>query len=125
MSIFDLNSQLKKIKDEVEQSGLGMILVHNGVVRKAPKKGEGEVMFLEISYDDAELNRVIDETYKKNDGVKKVVVWINEGVLNVGDDIMFAIVAGDRRTNILKPFEELIEDVKNRVVKEKEKLLTR
>ena len=121
--MFDVNSELDKIKSSADRNEIGMILVHNGIVRGTPRNAEGAVDSLSLSYDKNRLQKAIDDTYKKSTGVKKVVVWINEGRLSVGEDMMYVIVAGDRRSNILKPFEELIEKIKNNVVEEKEELL--
>ncbi len=120
--MFDLNNALKEIKSSVDNKGLGMILVHNGLVRGTPKDKRGVVKSLTLSYNKEKLQQAVDNTYKKNPGIKKVIVWINEGNLSVGDDMMYVIVAGDRRKNILRPFEELIEEIKEAVVQEQEKL---
>ena len=47
-------------------------------------------------------------------------VWINQGKLSIGDDIMFVLVAGRFRTDVLPVFQELIREIKNNVVTEKE-----
>ncbi len=121
MKMFDLNTELARIKKSIDKDELGMVLVHNGIVRGTSRIGDRSVHSMELSYDKAKLDKAIEKAKRKN-GVKDVVVWINEGKLSVGDDIMYVIVAGDRRSNILKPFEELIEDIKGGVVTEKETL---
>ncbi len=118
--MFDINKELKNIKDSINKDSLGMILVHNGIVRGTPKENNGRVVSLKLNYNKKMLDDIVDSAYKSNSGIKKIVVWINEGVLNVGDDMMYVIVAGDRRVNILKPFEDLIENIKKNVVEEKE-----
>lgn len=120
ISMFDLNKELENIKKSVNKNSLGMILVHNGIVRGSPKENGGRVVSLNLKFDEKRLKEIVDAAYKSNSGIKKIVVWINEGVLNVGDDMMYVIVAGDRRINILKPFEDLIESIKKDVVEEKE-----
>ena len=40
--------------------------------------------------------------------------------LKVGDDIMYVLVAGRLRTNVLPTFEELVSKIKREVVSEKE-----
>jgi len=119
MKTFDLNAELKKIKLNTNKDELGMILVHNGIVRGTSRVGKESVSIMELSFDSEKLSEAIEKA-KRNSGVKSVVVWINEGRLSVGDDIMYVILAGDRRINILKPFEELIENIKSNVVTEKE-----
>ncbi len=119
MKTFDLNAELKKIKQNTNKDELGMILVHNGIVRGTSRVGNKSVSIMELSFDKEKLSAAIKKA-KENKGVKSVVVWINEGELSVGDDIMYVILSGDRRINILKPFEELIENIKSNVVTEKE-----
>ncbi len=120
ISTFNLDEELKKIKQTANPKKLGMILVHNGIVRATSKKENKPVSSLNISYNKEKLQQLIDKTYKENPGIEKIIVKINDGKLNVGDDIMFVIVAGDRRSNILKPFEDLIETIKTKIVEEKE-----
>jgi molybdopterin synthase catalytic subunit len=49
-----------------------------------------------------------------------VKVWINSGNLKVGDKIMFVLVAGRFRTDVLPVFEELLSLIKNEIVTEEE-----
>ena len=46
--------------------------------------------------------------------------WINRGKLKVGDDIMFLLVAGRFRTDVLPVFESTLSTIKNKIVKESE-----
>ncbi len=119
MMMFDLNKELEKIKNGVDKDELGMILVHNGIVRGTSRKGDGRVISMQLDYDKDKLDKAVKDTLDRQ-GVKSVVVYINEGLLKVGDDIMYVIVAGDRRANILSPFIELIEQIKTNVVTEAE-----
>ena len=41
--------------------------------------------------------------------------WRNEGPLKVGDDIMYVLVAGRLKTNVLPTFEELVSKIKREV----------
>lgn len=47
-------------------------------------------------------------------------VWLNEGELNVGDDIMKVLVAGRFRSDVLPVLQDLLTFLKTEVVKEKE-----
>jgi molybdopterin synthase catalytic subunit len=49
-----------------------------------------------------------------------VRVWVNEGHLGVGDDIMLVLVAGDIRDNVFPALQGLVGELKTRVVKERE-----
>lgn len=119
MKMPSIDEVVKKIKQESNPEHLGMILVHNGIVRKTSKDGSKIVEEMVLSYDKELLDKKIKEL-KDLPGIVEVLAFINEGRLKVGDDIMLVIVAGDRRSNILKPFEDFIGFIKNKIVKEQE-----
>ena len=95
-----------------------MYLVHNGVVRGTARDGS-VVTGLELSYDYAHLQEVIDQA-KAMPGIVAVRAWVNEGSLSVGDDIMLALVAGDIRENVFGGLQQLVRLIKTEVVKERE-----
>ena len=97
---------------------LGMILVHNGVVRATSKKGT-DVSGMYLTYNKEKLDTLIDE-FKKKEGIVTVRAWINEGRLNIGDDIMYVLVAGRLRTYVLPALEGLVARIKQEVVSEEE-----
>ena len=107
-----------EIKQRANPEDLGMIMVHNGIVRGTSKSGR-PVQGMKLSYDQKRLNSVIP-IFKQRTGVVEVKVWINSGNLKVGDNIMFLLVAGRFRTDILPVFEELLTIVKNEIVTEEE-----
>jgi len=109
---------IREIKDQCPAEALGMILIHNGIVRATGKDG-GPVHAMRLSYDREGLDRAVQEASRK-EGVAAVRVWINEGVLDVGDDIMNLCVAGRFRTDILPVFEALLKTVKADIVREEE-----
>jgi len=117
--MFNINDALDKIKRSIDPNNLGMILIHNGVVRGTSKLNNLQIDGMILSYDRDKLQQLIRETQSKP-GIAYVSAWINEGKLRIGDDIMCIIVAGDRRSNVLDPFEQLIKSVKSCVVKEEE-----
>ena len=53
-------------------------------------------------------------------GVAGVRVWINEGRLAVGDDMVYALVAGDVRTNVLPAWTNLVKTMRERVYAKRE-----
>lgn len=54
------------------------------------------------------------------EGVFAVRVWVNEGLLSVGDDIMSILVAGDIRENVFGALQRLVALIKTEVVSEAE-----
>lgn len=111
---------MREIKAKSPPEGLGMILVHNGIVRATSKKGES-VQGMLLGHDEALLRSIVEE-YDKKEGIVGIKVWINDGRLKVGDDIMLVLVAGRFRTDVLPVFEALVRDIKTRVVTEEESL---
>ncbi len=109
---------IKEIKRDFHPDKVGMILVHNGVVRGTSKEG-GLVKGMILSVDRKLLASKVEEL-KKKEGIAEIRAWLNEGELHVGDDIMYLLVAGRFRTDVLPVLQELLTTVKKDVVKEKE-----
>jgi len=109
---------IKEIKQKADPEELGMILVHNGIVR-ATSKSRKPVRGMKLSYDKEKLDSVV-LTLKRKTGVLDIKVWINAGNLQVGDDIMFLAVAGRFRTDVLPVFQELLSAIKREIVTEQE-----
>ena len=63
-------------------------------------------------------DKYVDEV--QTAGVVEVRAWINSGDLKVGDNIMFLLVAGRFKTDVVPVFEELLSLIKNESVIEKE-----
>jgi molybdopterin synthase catalytic subunit len=109
---------INEIKQGSDFKDLGMILVHNGMVRATSKDGKS-VKGMRLSYDKEKLAVLLDELGKR-DGIVAVKGWINEGVLKVGDNIMYALVAGRFRTIVIPVLEELVSKIKKEIVSEEE-----
>jgi len=109
---------IEEIKSKSPKDQLGMILVHNGIVRATSKEGK-PVEGMVLSYDEKLLDSLVAR-FIKNNGIVDIKVWINQGKLSIGDDIMLVLVAGRFRTDVLPVFQELIREIKNNVVNEKE-----
>lgn len=113
-----IDQWIKEIKKNAPADMLGMILSHNGIVRATAKDG-GKVASMNLSYDKTKLENAVRE-FKKRDGIVDIKVWINEGHLQIGDNIMFVCVAGRFRKDVLPIFQELISIIKTEIVKEEE-----
>lgn len=109
---------IAEIKKQADPEGLGMILIHNGLVRATSKEGK-PVRGMKLTYDEEKLERAMAE-HKKRAGVSAIRVWINSGELQVGDEIMVLLVAGRFRTDVLPVFESLLTTVKREIVQEQE-----
>jgi molybdopterin synthase catalytic subunit len=115
-----IGAWIDEIKRGADPEGLGMILVHNGIVRGTTKKGE-PVKRMRLSYDKEGLEELLAEQRKK-EGIVDIRAWINSGDVEIGDDIMLLLVAGRFRTDVLPVFESVLSTIKNEIVHEEETL---
>ena len=54
-------------------------------------------------------------------GIYHVRVWLNEGELLPGDDIMLVLIGGDIRPHVVDCLQSLVGQIKNECVVEQEK----
>ena len=107
----ELQKLLNTIKKHPQYHQSGMVLCHNGVVRATSRDGR-EVSGLTVKVDHQKLHQVIEEN-KKNDGIIDILVEIAEDrFLKVGDDVMYIVVAGDVRENVISAMTSTLNDVK-------------
>jgi len=121
-----LDAWLKEAKASPQAADCGMFLSHNGVVRKTPKQqvregveGLGEVRTIEFSYDAAGLDAALAEALTWP-GVYYVKAWLNEGVLEVGDSIIYVLIGADIRPNCIDAMQKLVGKIKTELVVETE-----
>lgn len=113
-----LDGWLAEVKREEGAAGTGMYLCHNGVVRSYSRDGR-PVVSMDLSVDRERLEEIVT-TARLMEGVTVVRVWVNEGHLEVGDDIMYVLVGGDIRPNVLEALTALVSMIKSEVVTEAE-----
>ena len=120
-----LDAWLKEAKEDPCAKECGMFLFHNGTVRGTAKAQvrdgieSAPVTGMEFSYDREQLDAAVAAA-KSMPGIHYVRVWLNEGTLSTGDDIMLALVGGDIRPRVLDALTALVSDIKNNCVTEKE-----
>lgn len=113
-----LDAWLAEAKREQGAAGTGMYLCHNGVVRSYSRDGR-PVASMDLSVDHERLDEIL-ATARLMEGVTTVRVWVNEGHLEVGDDIMYVMVGGDIRPNVLEALTAIVAMIKSEVVTETE-----
>ena len=121
-----IDAWLKEAKTHETAPLCGMYLTHNGTVRQTAKakvrygeENTKEVIGMIFSYDEEKVNAVIADTYKI-DGIYYIKVWLNEGQLQMGDDIMYVLIGGDIRPRVVDALQYLVSRVKNECVVETE-----
>ena len=121
-----IDAWLKEAKAHESAPKVGMYLTHNGTVRQTAKakvrygaEDTQDVTGMLFSYDKEKVEDVIADTYKM-EGIYYIRVWLNEGTLSVGDDIMYVLIGGDIRPRVVDALQYLVGRVKNECVMEKE-----
>ncbi len=121
-----MDQWLKEAKEDPSAADCGMYLVHNGTVRQTARakvrqgaENTQAVTGMSFSYDPEKLEQAV-RAAKEMEGIFYVRVWLNEGELTLGDDIMFVLVGGDIRPHVIDALQSLVGTIKNECVIEKE-----
>ena len=115
----DANALLDRIKSRPDYHQAGMILCHHGVVRGISRDGR-KVSGLRVSVDRKMLKQVI-AAHKARPGILDILVEINaDQDLNVGDDVMHLVVAGDVRENVISTLGDTLDAIKSTVTHKSE-----
>jgi len=119
-----MDQWLTEAKAEQSALGVGMYLIHNGTVRQTPKiqvrqgiDDGTKVKGMEFSFDADKVDSAIKETFRM-EGILNVRVWLNEGQLDLGDDIMYVLIGGDIRPHVIDALQFLVEKIKTQCVTE-------
>ena len=117
---------LKEAKAHESAPKIGMYLTHNGTVRQTARarvrQGDTSakpVTGMYFSYDREKLDAVIADTYRM-EGIYYIRVWLNEGLLEPGDDIMYVLLGGDIRPHVIDGLQYLVSRIKSECVTETE-----
>jgi molybdopterin synthase catalytic subunit len=116
----DITQEIAKMKAEPGfAEHVGMILVHNGVVRGWSRADKSPVALLEVE-PDADKIESLRQEYSVKPGIYKILVEAKRGTLKPGDDLLFILVAGDIRENVKPVLSELLDRIKSEAVHKKE-----
>ena len=122
-----IDAWLREAKADPSAEKIGMYLTHNGTVRKSPKaqvrecvQNLGQVQGMYFSYDAEKVEKAVQEAYKL-EGIYYIRTWLNEGELQVGDDIMYVLIGGDIRPRVVDALQFLVEKIKTECVIETER----
>ena len=121
-----LDQWLREAKAEPSAANCGMYLAHNGVVRQTARalvrqgaQDAAPVRGMLFSYDREKVDAAVAET-RALPGIYHVRVWLNEGELGLGDDIMLVLIGGDIRPHVVDALQHLVGRIKNECVQERE-----
>ena len=117
---------LKEAKQSEHAGKIGMFLIHNGIVRETAKAAvrqtggdPGPVSGMLFSCDEEKVNAAVKEAYCM-EGIYYIRIWLNEGELEPGDDIMYVLIGGDIRPHVVDALQFLVGKIKNECVTETE-----
>ena len=121
-----LDRWLEEARSEPTAKYCGMYLFHSGTVRETAKamaregaRNTEKVRGMRFSADREKVARAIEEA-RAQPGIYHVRVWLNEGELGLGDDIMLVLIGGDIRPHVLEALQRLVGFIKNECVVEQE-----
>ena len=121
-----MDQWLQEAKAHESAEKIGMYLAHNGTVRRTAKakvrdgdENAADVGGMLFGYDEEKVEKAVAETYEMN-GIYYIRTWLNSGELEVGDDIMYVLIGGDIRPNVVAALESLVDKLKTQCVTEKE-----
>ena len=121
-----MDQWLKEAKAHESAPKIGMYLTHNGTVRRTAKaqvrQGAADakpVTGMIFSYHQEKVDAVIEDT-RRMEGIYYIRVWLNEGELETGDDIMYVLIGGDIRPHVVDALQYLVGRIKTECVTEAE-----
>jgi len=117
MDISKQIAELKKLPGFTEK--VGMVLVHNGVVRATSRASGARVAGVEVAVDQSKI-RTICEEYTAKPGIFKVLAQAESGKYHPGDDLLFIVVAGDFRENVKAVLADVLDKIKSETITKKE-----
>ena len=121
-----LDQWLAEAQADPAAARCGMYLFHTGVVRSTPKakvRGGQDtdriVRAVDFSYDEGKVAEAVERA-QSMPGIYYVRVWLNRGLLPVGDQIMLVLVGGDIRPHVIDALQSLVGELKTSCVSEQE-----
>lgn len=121
-----VDTWLREAKTDPSAADCGMYLIHNGTVRQTARakvrqgaENTEPVRGMRFSYDKEKVEQAVRQA-REMEGIRYVRVWLNEGELDLGDDIMLVLVGGDIRPHVIDALQALVGTIKNECVIEQE-----
>ena len=118
MEIAAMLAELKKRPGFAEH--VGMILIHNGVVRGWSRKDHAPVTSMHVQHDTERMNTICREL-EQRPGIFCILAEAVDGELRPGDDALFLVVAGDIREHVKPVLAELLDRIKAEAIFKEER----
>ena len=120
-----MDQWLREAKASPDAAKIGMYLTHSGVVRETARATVRDgcsappVRGMQFSYDRGKMEAAVHAA-RQREGIYFVKAWLNEGELQVGDDIMRVLIGGDIRPHVTEALHFLVGELKSHCVTETE-----
>ena len=96
-----MDELIARVKKSSKIHEAGMILCHNGVVRKSDRSGANLVESLRVRVNRERIEE-IRLWGESRPGIVAVAIEALEGDFQVGEDLLYVVVAGDIRENVFQ-----------------------
>jgi len=110
---------ISQVKKHPDYHRAGMILCHEGVVRKTSRNGK-KVTGLRVHAKHQQIVEALN-LFKKRNGIIEILFEINDNIdLAIGDTIMKLVVAGDIRENVIGTLTDCLNEIKKTLTQKTE-----
>lgn len=114
-----LHDLVETVKKHPNISKAGMLLIHNGIVRGYDKTGTQQVKTVLVEVDREAIQRT-KEWAAAQQGIVAIAIEAFEGELRVGEDLLYIVLAGDIRENVIPVMRETLDRLKGTAVHKRE-----
>jgi len=106
-----MDELIARVKRSPKIHEAGMILCHNGIVRNSDRSGKNRVQSLRVRVNLEKIEE-IRSWGQSQPGIVAVEIEALEGEFQVGEDLLYVVVAGDVRENVFQVTREVVERIK-------------
>lgn len=117
----DQNRMIETIKANPNFHKAGMIASHLGIVRSFSRDGKA-VSGVDVEFDNEKIDEIIRDI-KSRTGIVDILIQTNSGHLEVGEEIVAVVVAGDIRENVFPALIDAVNRVKSEASTKKENVI--
>ena len=117
----DQNRMIETIKANPNFHKAGMIASHLGIVRSFSRDGKA-VSGVDVEFDNEKIDEIIRDI-KSRTGIVDILIQTNSGHLEVGEEIVAVVVAGDIRENVFPALTDAVNRVKSEASTKKENVI--
>ncbi|MCD6527809.1 MAG: molybdenum cofactor biosynthesis protein MoaE [Desulfuromonas sp.] len=116
----DISQTIAEMKQDPNfADNVGMVLIHNGIVRGWSRSDGSSICEMEVNSDLDKIESIRCDI-EQMEGIYKVAVEAHSGIMKPGDDVLFLVVAGDIRENVKPALALMLDRVKTEAVSKRE-----